>query len=84
MDDGNVVIPDPIHQECELADAKWIPLPEYRSMIEGEDGHPGHPMMKEVMKIFDEGRFISQREIQSVIPGRRPSPIYQPNSSTTG
>ena len=75
-EDGSAVIQDPAPQECEIADAKLIPLSEYRAMVEGVDGHPGHPFLKEVLRIYDKGLSISHRRMKSVIPGKKPSPIY--------
>mmetsp|Transcript_4472 Transcript_4472/g.8249 ORF Transcript_4472/g.8249 Transcript_4472/m.8249 type:complete len:367 (+) Transcript_4472:245-1345(+) len=83
-EDGN--IPDPVPQACEIADAKWLPLSEYRNMIDGKDtGGAGHPMMSFVMNhIFDKGHGISQREV-GCVSGRKPTPMYfpTPSSSTT-
>ncbi|KAG7346854.1 NUDIX domain containing protein [Nitzschia inconspicua] len=79
-------IPTPVPQACEVAEAMWLPLTEYRSMIEGDKDGKGHPMMAFVMnKIFDEGRFIDHKEVKSVVPGRKPTPMYFPhvNNSTT-
>lgn len=75
---GNAVIPEPRAQECEIEDAKWIPLTEYRDMINGKSTETGHPMMAHVMKIYDEGKRVKQKEVKSVVPGRRPNPLYFP------
>lgn len=46
-EDGNAVIKDPVAQECEIAEAAWVPLSEYKSMI--YDSENGHPMMRHVI-----------------------------------
>ena len=75
---GNVIIPKPRAQECEIETAKWVPLTEYRDMINGVSHETGHPMMRQVIKVFDEGKRIQQKEVTSVVPGRKPNPIYLP------
>jgi ADP-ribose pyrophosphatase YjhB (NUDIX family) len=77
--DNNIRTPVP--QACEIAEAKWLPLSEYRDMIDGltEDSN-GHPVMSFVMdEIFDKGTGINMREVDSVIPGRSPTPLYFPD-----
>jgi hypothetical protein len=78
---GNNNIRTPVPQACEIAEAKWLPLSEYRYMIDGltEDSN-GHPVMSFVMdEIFDKGTGINMREVDSVIPGRSPTPLYFPD-----
>jgi ADP-ribose pyrophosphatase YjhB (NUDIX family) len=76
-DDG--VIPTPKPQECEIAEALWLPLSEYRTMVDGTDSEPGHPMMSFVMKhVFDKGTRIEHLDVTSVVPGRKPTPMYFP------
>jgi ADP-ribose pyrophosphatase YjhB (NUDIX family) len=77
--EGNTVIPEPRAQECEIEDTKWIPLSEYRDIINGISTESGHPMMRHVMKMYDEGKRVKQKEVQSVVPGRRPNPLYYPD-----
>lgn len=77
-DDGNVVIPQPVAQECEIASAKWVPLEEYRDMVFGRDGGQGHPMMQHVLDVLDAERRIEQATVNSVVPGRPPNAIYYP------
>ena len=77
-EDGNVVIPEPRAQECEIEATKWVPLSEYRDMVNGVTHETGHPMMREVMKVFDDGKRIKQKQVTSVVPGRKPNPIYLP------
>ena len=81
---GNVA--DPVPQACEIAEAKWIPLGEYRAMIDGEtDESPnGHPVMSLVMReVFDQNISIGKQTVTSVVPGRRPTPLYFPTATTT-
>jgi len=77
-DNGNVKTPIP--QACEIAEAKWLPLSDYRDMVDGyTEESNGHPVMTFVMNhIFDEGMRISMKEVNSVVPGRRPTPLYFP------
>jgi 8-oxo-dGTP pyrophosphatase MutT (NUDIX family) len=78
-EDGNVIIPKPTPEESEIEDAQWIPLSEYRDMVNGVNRDFGHPMMSHVMQIYDHGRTsIQQRQVKSVVPGRLPSPMYHP------
>mmetsp|Transcript_3909 Transcript_3909/g.8520 ORF Transcript_3909/g.8520 Transcript_3909/m.8520 type:complete len:370 (+) Transcript_3909:132-1241(+) len=79
--DGNVRTPVP--QACEIAEAKWLPLSEYRDMVDGvTEESKGHPVMTFVMNnVFDEGMRINTTTVSSVVPGRRPTPIYFPESS---
>ncbi|KAL3944089.1 MAG: hypothetical protein SGBAC_001820 [Bacillariaceae sp.] len=77
-EDGKVVIPKPQAQVCEIEAAKWVPLAEYRDMVNGVTHETGHPMMRQVMNVFDEGKRIQQKEVTSVVPGRKPNPMYLP------
>lgn len=81
-EDCNGNVETPIPQECEIAEAKWLPLSEYRDMVDGlTEESKGHPVMTFVMNsIFDKGMRISMREVKSVVPGRRPTPLYYPES----
>jgi hypothetical protein len=49
--------------------------------VNRKDGEHGHPMMSHVMKIYDQGMRIKQRQVPSVVPGRLPSPMYHPEVS---
>jgi ADP-ribose pyrophosphatase YjhB (NUDIX family) len=72
-------IPIPVPQACEIAEAKWLSLSEYRDMIDGVDDGKGHPMMSFVMNhIFDQGHHIDHQEVRSVVPGRQPTRMYFP------
>lgn len=75
---GNAIIPEPCAQACEIEATKWVPLNEYRDMVNGADGGSGHPMMRNIMEIYDSGLEIAQREVKSVVPGRKPNPLYVP------
>lgn len=77
-DDGIAIIPEPCAQECEIEATAWVPLNEYRDMVHGVNGQPGHPMMSNVMQVYDEGIRIKQKEVKSVVPGRKPNPLYLP------
>jgi len=70
---GALVIPEPVAQEGEIAVASWVPLSEYRGMINGKEPHP---MMQKNLQIFDEKGDIQQSVVTSIVPGRTPSPIY--------
>ena len=82
-DDGNVKAPTP--QACEIAEAQWLPLSEYRDMVDGKtEESKGHPVMTFVMNhIFDKGIRISSKKVNSVVPGRRPTPLYFPEIDDT-
>jgi ADP-ribose pyrophosphatase YjhB (NUDIX family) len=71
--DGNVVIPEPVPQAGEIEKAEWVALQEYKELIAGENGHP---MMQHIVKIFEQGADIEQTVLSSVVPGRKPSPVY--------
>jgi ADP-ribose pyrophosphatase YjhB (NUDIX family) len=75
---GNVIIPEPYAQACEIEATQWVPFTEYRSMVDGTDGGPGHPMMQNVMKVYDQGIRIQAKEVKSIVPGRKPNPMYIP------
>jgi ADP-ribose pyrophosphatase YjhB (NUDIX family) len=72
----------PIPQACEIAEAKWLPLSDYRDMVDGKtEESKGHPVMTFVMNhIFDKGTGISMKTVNSVVPGRRPTPLYFPDT----
>lgn len=72
-EDGSVLIPTPVPQECEIEKAEWIPMSQYRDMV-----NEGHPMMSHVLKLYDEGSLIARKSVNSVVPGRKPNPMYHP------
>ena len=71
-------MPKPIPQPGEIEAAKWIPFNEYRDLVFSEDSKVGHPMMKQIMKIVEQSgdSDIHKTIVSSVVPGRRPSPVY--------
>lgn len=75
-EDGRV--PQPIPQEGEIETASWLPLDEYCSMVNSDDSKIGHPMMKLIMKLADQGKEndMQRMVVSSVNPGRKPSPVY--------
>lgn len=77
-EEGNSSIPNPIAQENEIEKAEWIPLSEYKDMVYGRDGNAAHPMMSHVMDLYDQNLKLKRTEITSVVPGRKPNPIYHP------
>ncbi len=78
--DGECNLPTPIAQEGEIEKAAWVDLDEYRDMVNHEEEGRGHPMMSQIMKIVDqkdwEERDIQRTLVESVVPGRRASPVY--------
>ena len=70
---NEAVISDPVAQAGEIAAATWLPLHEYRSMVNGDDPHP---MMQKVLELYDENNAIQQTLVNSIVPGRKPSPMY--------
>ena len=77
-ENGNAIIPEPCAQACEIEATQWVSFAEYRAMVDGTDDNPGHPMMHNVLKIFDQGLRIQPKEVRSVVPGRKPNPMYIP------
>lgn len=78
--DENGEVLQPVPQEGEIEATAWLPLNEYRDMVNNEDVKVGHPMMKHVMKIVDQGKWdendIQKTIVSSVVPGRKSSPVY--------
>lgn len=75
-EEGNVVIPKPVPQANEIESVAWVPLEEYKSMVNAPDGHP---MMKHIMQLYGQDGMdndIQKTVVNSIIPGRNPSPIY--------
>jgi ADP-ribose pyrophosphatase YjhB (NUDIX family) len=62
----------PVPQAGEIEDARWLPLDEYARIIK-EDGHP---FMQHVVDRLREGGKIEAQWLPSIVPGRKPSPIY--------
>jgi 8-oxo-dGTP pyrophosphatase MutT (NUDIX family) len=78
--DSNGKVAQPIPQEGEIEAAAWVPLDEYRAMVNNPDSKIGHPMMKQIMKLADQGEWneydIQKTIVSSVVPGRMGSPVY--------
>ena len=74
--DGDV--PIPVAQEGEIEVASWVDFKEYRNMVNSEDPKVGHPMMKQMVKLVEqpESSDIQKTIVSSVVPGRKPSPVY--------
>jgi len=72
--EGNVVIPEPTPQENEIETVAWIPMSEYKEMINNPE-RP-HPTMQRVMEVYDQDCAIERSVVSSIVPGRKPSPIY--------
>ena len=91
---GDTIIPEPVPQEDEIAEACWMPLSDYRDLVYGrgqyqndnddKDGNKpkGHPMMKHILDAFDAERRIEKKTVHSVVPGRKPNAIYVPTASS--
>ena len=78
-EDGNVVIPEPVAQVEEIAAASWVPLQEYKDMV--NEGENPHPLMQKMMSLHDlEENDIQRTVVNSIVPGRKPSPIYHPST----
>jgi len=79
-----ILIPEPKPQEGEISATKWLPMNEYKAMIDIRNNSTpggGHPMMYHLMKVYEQDKRAGEYDIQrtlvdSVVPGRLPSPIY--------
>eukprot|EP00985_Skeletonema_marinoi_P002127 scaffold863_cov210-Skeletonema_marinoi.AAC.2 len=71
-------VPLPVPQEGEIEATCWVDFDEYRDMVYAEDPKVGHPMMKHIMKIVEQSDQydIQKTIVTSVVPGRKPSPVY--------
>lgn len=78
--DENGKVGKPVPQEGEIEAAAWVSLDEYRGMVNSSDEKIGHPMMRQIMKLVDQGEEnefdIQRTEVSSVVPGRKSSPVY--------
>ena len=72
-DSKATIIPEPVAQSGEIAAVSWVPFDEYRAMVNGDNPHP---MMQKVLDLFDGERDIEKTVVSSIVPGRKPSPIY--------
>merc|ERR1740139_1140038 len=73
VEDGSG-IPTPVAEEGEISDAIWLSLDEYRKIVDEL-----HPMMRHIMKLHDqdwEQNDLQRVMIESVVPGRKLSPLY--------
>lgn len=77
-EEGNVIIPEPCAQECEIESAEWIPFEDYKRMVDGRDGQQGHPMMSHVVQAYESGWLIEKTVVQSVVPGRKLNAVFFP------
>ena len=77
-ENGNPVIPEPVPQENEIAATTWLPYSEFKDLMTGKDGHP---MISHVLNVNERGDVIERKLISSVIPGRKPFPIYSAPSA---
>jgi ADP-ribose pyrophosphatase YjhB (NUDIX family) len=75
-DDGEVPLPVP--QEGEIEATCWVDFKEYRDMVYSDDPKVGHPMMKHIIKLVEQSNEndIQKTIVSSVVPGRKPSPVY--------
>eukprot|EP00549_Striatella_unipunctata_P002186 CAMPEP_0118673422 /NCGR_PEP_ID=MMETSP0800-20121206/310_1 /TAXON_ID=210618 ORGANISM="Striatella unipunctata, Strain CCMP2910" /NCGR_SAMPLE_ID=MMETSP0800 /ASSEMBLY_ACC=CAM_ASM_000638 /LENGTH=298 /DNA_ID=CAMNT_0006568477 /DNA_START=295 /DNA_END=1191 /DNA_ORIENTATION=- len=74
--DGTILVPVPVPQAGEIESAAWIPLKEFKEMVYAENGHP---MMQHILKLCDqdsETGDIQKSIISSIVPGRKPAPVY--------
>jgi ADP-ribose pyrophosphatase YjhB (NUDIX family) len=85
-DDGTLQ-QQPVAQKGEIAAAAWVPLQEYKDMIngKGDDADP-HPMMQKMMELHDlnwEQSDIQRTVVNSIVPGRKSSPVYHAAGSNS-
>ena len=80
---GNVVIPEPVPEAGEIEKTAWLPFDEYKAMVKGQDGGTGHPVMQHVLRVFEAENDVQKVMIDSIVPGRKPSPVYmvKPNDN---
>jgi len=71
-EEGNLIIPEPVAEVSEIAAVKWLPIEEYRAMV-----NEHHPMMRHILKLYDDSSsHIQKSVVKSVVPGRKPSSVY--------
>jgi ADP-ribose pyrophosphatase len=82
-EEGKDGIPTPVAQDGEIALAAWVPLQEYMDMVHGVDGETAgpHPMMQKMMELIHVSG-IQRTVVSSIVPGRKPSPIYHAPTNT--
>ena len=80
LPDAHGKIAQPVPQEGEIEAAAWVSLDEYKDMVNNPDSKIGHPMMKHIMQLADQGESneydIQKTLVSSVVPGRKSSPVY--------
>ena len=74
--DEDGTMPEPTPQAGEIEAVTWLPLSEFRSMVTSEDKNVGHPMMATIMKVVDQSSGMERMIIPSIVPKRKPSPLY--------
>lgn len=76
-EEGNAVIPEPVPEVEEIECAAWVPLQEFKDMVQGK-GNDGktHPIMQHFLQVFEGDLDMEKTVVTSIVPGRRPSPIY--------
>ena len=74
--DEDGTMPEPTPQAGEIEAVMWLPLSEFRSMVTSEDKNVGHPMMATIMKVVDQSCGMERMIIPSIVPKRKPSPLY--------
>lgn len=73
-EDGSM--PEPTPQAGEIEACRWLPLREFKNMVESEDKNVGHPMMAQIMKVVDQSFGMERMILPSIVPKRKPSPLY--------
>ena len=73
-EDGSM--PEPTPQAGEIEACRWLPLREFKNMVMSEDKNVGHPMMAQIMKVVDQSFGMERMILPSIVPKRKPSPLY--------
>ena len=65
----------PVPQEDEIAATCWLPFSEFKDMVFNETPHP---VMQTMTKIIEQEDYndVVRSMIPSIVPGRKPSPVY--------
>jgi len=80
--DENGELPTPVPQAGEISEALWLPLSTFKESVSPSSSTP-HPVMQRVLQVMEqkggqgEGD-IQMNMIESIVPGRNPSPVYHP------
>jgi ADP-ribose pyrophosphatase YjhB (NUDIX family) len=69
---------NPIAEASEIAESAWVPFKEYERMVRDKEGGTRHPMMELICDLAKQGEEadIQKTLVGSIVPGRKPSPIY--------